>query len=266
MINREVTRTILNAAETTADTRTLSGSTLAFEIGAADKFYIGFPGRFASRYFKIGTANSNSVTFTMKTFNGTDFQPVKDFVDQTDTLGKSGWMHWENRDDWVLSKQAPINDKELYWAEFTVSGDLSAGTTLETVLNLFSDDTDLSVYYPTLVSDSRFLPDGQSDFLKQHEAAKNLVVLRLKQRKLIIFEHQIIDSNTVNVATVHACAKYIFGGLDGSEEILALKQEAEDDFDTEISSTRLNVDQNEDGKVDEAEKRDVGSETFVRRR
>ncbi len=266
MINREVTRTILNAAETTSDTRSLNGSPLAFVIGAADKFYIGFPGQFASRYFKIGTANSNSQTFTLKTFNGTDFQPVKDFVDQTNGLKKSGWMHWDNRDDWVKSSQAPINDKELFWAELTVSGDLSAGTTLESVINLFSDDTDLSVYYSTLVSDPRFLPDGQSDFLPQHEAAKNLVVLRLKQRKLIVFEHQIIDPNTVNVAAVHACAKYIYGGLDGSEEILALKKDAEDDFDNEINSTRLSVDQNEDGKVDEAEKRDVSSETFVVRR
>lgn len=532
MINREVTRTILNTTETTGDTRSLQGSALAFALGGSDKFYVGFPGRFNNRFFKPGVPNTNTTVLSVKTWDGTAFVAVSDLIDETKCFSKNGWVHWENRTDWVKKKQSPVDDKDLFWAEFSIGGGgggstaatasidgaggspvqatasiddgtagipndgelvtivagtttyvfefdtdasvgagnfpvdigaltsaadvlealqvvmndeidsndltssfdggngtinmtagasfsgtsgnapnvtvgqtgsgfdiidfsggssgsslpadgdivniavdvsgpilvftfefddnastgptsipvnigtslqdsldnlqaaidanipsadittlgstgsilltagvnfpgisgntelqsnavgngvitvtgtdpsnffqgglaggggggLSAGTTMEAVLNLFSDDNDLRIYYPELVTDARFLPKNRTDFLEQHEAAKNEVVVRLKQRRLIMFEYQILDINSVNIAAIHACAKIIYAGMDGSEEILALMNQAKDEFDEQINQTRLNVDQNEDGVISEAEKRDVSTQTFVERR
>lgn len=265
-INREVTRTILNATETTKKTRSLQGSSQAFVLLTSDKFYVGFSGKFATRYLKMATVNTNASTLSVKQWTGSAYEAVEDLVDETEGFTQSGWVHWQNKTTWKKSTQAPITEKELYWTEWTVSADLSAGTAIEAILNLFSDDNDLRVYYPELITDTRHLPDSRSDFLEQHEAAKDLVVLRLRERKAIESEAQIIDVNRVNVAAIHACAKIIYGGMGSSERILLKKTEAEEDFESEISQVNFAVDKNKDGVISDFEKKDIHQGPMIVRR
>lgn len=268
MINRHVTRTILNSLETTKETRSINSDTLAFVVGAADKFYVGFPGRYANRYVSVSTVNTNTVNLTVKTWDGTAYQPVEDLIDETEGFTKSGWVHWNNREDrdWEKHAQTPIDDTELYWTEWSFDASTSAGTALQSVLNLFSDDDDLRAYYPSLVTDTRWLPDGRTDFLEQHDTAKKLVVLRMQQRRLITDESQIIDINSLNTAAVHACASLIYAGAGGGEEIRAMSDAANAKFENEVDELRLNVDENKDGIVSSAERDDISSETDLTRR
>lgn len=265
MINRRVTRSILNTTETTDKTNSPTSNTLSFVFLTTDAFYVGFQGPFAARYFKMGTVNTNSATLTVKYWNGSTWANVEDLVDQTYGFTQSGFIHWQNVGDWVASEQTPVTDKELFWIKITTSANLSAGTTLQAVLNLFCDDALVTAYYPEIISDTRYLPSGKTDFLEQYIAAKDLVVLRLKQRQLIGDESHIIDINAVSIAAIHAFAKVLLSPIATNDETKERLNQASRDFEDEVSRLSLGVDQNKDGLVSEAEEQDFGSTFMVRR-
>lgn len=267
MINRYVTRTVLNSTEVTSKTRSLDGSEQTFELTTADSFYLVFKGKITARYFKMGTVNSNSITISVDTWDGSAWQSVEDLVDETEGFTKDGFIHWQNRNDWKTLEQAPLSDREdLYWARIQVSGDLSVGTTLEACINLFSNDDDLAVYYPELISDTSFLPSGQTSFIKQHEMAKEYVVQKLKERKLIDDESQIIDYNAVNVAAIHATAYLILAPIATSEAMIDLANRAKSSRDDELDTLRLNVDTDKDGISEDHERIEIAVPVGIFRR
>jgi hypothetical protein len=226
---------------------------------------MGFYAPFQSRHMQFENLNTTTVSLTVEYWNGSAWVATVDFVDQTLGLTRSGFLSWTNQADWVASKQAPINDISLFWIRVSVDLDLDAGTSLQSVLNLFSDDDSLRLYYPELVNDTRFLPQDRTDYLDQHVAAKDLVVLKLKQRRLIKDERQILDINEVFTAATHACAYLILHPVATSETIIELAERALKAFENEVSQLALSVDQSDDGTLSEAERVDFG-ETFIERR
>lgn len=265
MINRRVVRTILDTTETMAKTNSPSSDALAFQFLTTQSFYVGFYGKFANRYFLMGVANTNPADITVEYWDGSAWATVLDVIDQTNGFTQSGFIHWENVGDWQPLELTPADDVALYWVRLKTSANLSATTTLQAVLNLYCDDELLRAYYPELISDSRYLPPGRTNFLEQYLAAKDLVVLRLRQRRLIQDESQIIDSNDVAVAAVHAAAKIIMKPIATSDEMRQRLADSEAEFDNEISQLSLNVDKDKSGVVSEVERSDMG-EPFLRRR
>jgi hypothetical protein len=213
----------------------------------------------------MGTVNTNSVTLAVTYWDGAAYSPVEDLVDETLGFRQSGFVSWQNKDEspeWTAYAQTPVTDVELYWIRVKVSGALSAGTTLQSVLDLFSDDNMLRVYYPEIVSDTRYLPPSRTNFLEQHVAARDLVRLRLKQRKVITDESQILDINEVSAAAVHACAQIILSPIDQDSDVL---KRAQDAFNNEINELDKAVDKNQDGIVSDAERSDFGFTDVLRR-
>jgi hypothetical protein len=255
MINRRVTRTVYNSTEKTAETSSLQSLPLTFELQTSDSFYVGYHGRFSARYFVIDTANTNAATITVEYWNGSTWTAVTDLVDQTSlggkTLAQSGFMSWENDSTWAKTTVASL---ELYWIRIKTSANLSSGTTIQAIQNLFSDDTLLRAYYPELVTNSQYLPEGRTNFLEQHLAAKDLVVLRMKQRQLIDDESQIIDVNDVAIGAVHACAWLIVNPIASSDPSKELRDSALKQFNEEMNRLNKSVDQNNDGVVSEVER------------
>jgi hypothetical protein len=270
MINRNVTRTLVDTTETTNKTLSITSESLAFAFTTAEKLYIGFQGPFAARYFHMKVANTNPATLTVKYWDGNSFELVEDMVDQTFGMTRSGFISWNNMSDWKPSEQTPLTDVELYWVEISTSANFSGTTEVQAIENFFSDDDLLRQFYPELVSDSRFKPIDASNtqstnFLEQHRAAKDMVVLRLKQRKMIDFEHQIIDINAVAIAAVHAAAWIILNPIATSDDIKELATRARTAFDEEIAQVSFSIDRNEDGIVSDAERRSITATTVVRR-
>lgn len=255
MIYRNRIRTIKNSTETTLETTTVSASTVAFALTTSDYLYVGHDKPFTTRYFALGTVNSNSITVSIDYWNGTAWTAVEDKVDQTLGFTQSGFISWQNNSDWVKKAQTPISDVELYWVRVSVSGSLSAGTTLQAVLNLFSDDTLLRTYYPELLSDSRYLPPNRTTFLEQHEAAKNLVVLRLQQKRGIETESQILDINEVSIAAVHACAYIILNPIATNEETRQRADDAFKAFNNELDLVRTSFDTDDTGTINTIEEK-----------
>ncbi len=265
MINRRVTRTILETTETTSETQSLSSDALAFVLTDAQKFYVGFQGRFASRHFAMGTANTNAATLTVKYWDGTAFTAVEDLLDQTDGMTKSGFISWQNVQDWVTVEQTPVDDVALYWIEITTDTTFSVGTTLQSVITLFSDDEMLRIFYPELINDATYLPAGRTDFLEQHNAARIKVLRRLKQRNKIQDDEQIIDVNEVAEASVHCAAWMILNPIARSESDQELRDEAFENFEREIRESDIRPDLNKDGVVVEAEREIVRTAIITRR-
>ena len=269
MLNRRITRVLLNATEITSGVSAPGGSeTIA--MTDSDFLYVGFYGKFASRHFEVATANDQTSVLSCEYWDGTAWQAVDDLIDQTASAGKtlaqSGFVSWTNKSDWQAKNQTGTDaDLELFWVRFSVSATLAVTTALGSVLNLFSDDTLLSIYYPELVSDAAYLPSGKTDFLDQHIAAKDLVVLRLKQRKIIDQESQIIDINDVAIASVHAAALTILRPIATSPDTQNLFEKAQTSFNDEISKVSFAVDTDKSGIISEAERGQVLSVGVYRR-
>lgn len=262
MLARRVTRCIFSGAEITQSTQDPTGNSTAFVMTTADFLYVGFPGKFAARHFSFGTANTNSSTLTVEYWDGDSWEPIKDLVDETQGFTQDGFVSWVNEDNWATTTVTPIDDVELFYVRFSVSADLSAGTTLNSVLNLYSSDKLLRRYYPELVSDARYLPPGRTNFLEQHLAAKDRVVLRLKQRRVIEDEAQIVDINEVAVAAMYATVLTILTFVDQDDEVLARTSAF---FEREIDDLTKSIDANKDGIVSDSERTDLGFGSVVRR-
>lgn len=271
MINRRVTRVVLNTAEITGFLSAANGADYVLALDTPDALYLGFQGKFASRYIQVGTApNDVASDLSVEYWDGSTWNGVDDLVDQTSvggvTLAQSGFISWQNKEDWKASSQAGVDlDIELYWVKLTVSVALNVATTIKSILNIYSDDTLLRMYFPELISDANYLPSGKTNFLDQHIAAKDLVVLRLKQRKIIESEAQIIEANDVSIAAVYAAAMLLLQPIATSESTKTLLEMAKEGFDSEISKVSFAVDSNESGLISDAERVQNLSVKVIRR-
>ena len=269
ILDRNKTRTILNTTETTSETGSINNSLLAFQLLGSDFFYIGFKGRFASRYFDIGTVNSNSANITVEYWNGTAWTEVEDLVDQTAGFTQSGFISWLNMTDWQPREQDPIVSDggevlKMFYIRLSTDTSFSVGTTLESVINLYSDDDLVRNLFPEIISDDRYLPPGRTNFLEQHFEAKNRVVRRMKQKNLIEDEAQIIDINEVAEAAAWAMIIIVLSPIATSEELSLILLRAKNNFESELSRINKNVDLNEDGVVTKGEERYTNGYIFRR--
>lgn len=214
-IHRNITRAILNSTEITGDVAIPGSDSAALVLTTSDSLYIGHFKRFASRHFQMGTANTNAATLSASYWDGDSWSAVEDLIDQTEGMTKSGFISWVNPSSnaWQTQKLSPVSSRELYWLRIQTSANFSAGTTLQSVLNLFCDNVLMRDYYPELVTDTRYLPSGRTDFTEQFNAAKNMVVDQLKANDLIRDESEILDINEVAIAAVHASAWIIYNPI-----------------------------------------------------
>ena len=262
MLARRVTRVIFNTTEITQSTQDPTADATPFVMTTGDFLYLGFHGKFAARHFNLDTLNTNTSVMTIEYWDGDSWEAVKDLVDETVGFTKNGFVSWINQDDWKAKAQTPAVDVELFYIRLSISADLSAGTSLQSVLNLFSDDRLLRRFYPEIVSDSRNLPPGRSDFIEQYIAAKDQVVLRLKQRRVIQDESQIIDINEVAEAATHAAAKIILFSISQDDELIGRAAAA---FNNEINDLTKAADISGDGIVSSGERDGPSFGTVVRR-
>jgi hypothetical protein len=154
---------------------------------------------------------------------------------------------------------APLSDEDLYWVKIEVTADLSAGTILSAIMNLFCDDSVIRGLDPEIITDSRYLPPSRTDFIEQYILAKDFVVTRLIQKKVIKDESQIIDINQVAIAAGYAALIVILTPIAKSEQSVAKLQRAKDNFESWLSEVNFAIDENKDGILSETERRQITS-------
>jgi len=253
-IQRNITRSILNASEVTKDLSRPGTEALSFVLTTSDFLYIGFKKPFSTRHFQMGVVNSNSATLSVSYWDGAGWTAVKDLIDQTEGFTRSGFISWVNFTNWEKSFQTPVSDKGLYWVRLSTDADLSAGTTIESLLNLFCDQEMLRRYYPEIVTDSSYLPPGRTNFTEQFVAGTELTYDALKKDALIKDESEIIDINEVSIAAVHASAWVILDWVTRDIEAReAIVDPAWNKFQSALNDTKLDLDYNNDGEISEIE-------------
>jgi hypothetical protein len=273
MINRSFTRAILNGVEVTDKTRSVASSALTFELTTAQYLYLGFRQPFTTRYFDMATSNTNACTLTAEFWTGSAWKAVEDLIDETAGFTKSGFISWLNMGLWQYSTQSPVVaansenstqiDIEYYWMRIKVSANLSTGTTLQSITNIFCHDLLFGTYYPDILADSRYLPAGRDNFMEQYVAAKDHVVRRMRQMAKITDEGDLLDINDVAVAACHATAYIILNPIARDDESRAVASAAYKACEAELERGTQAVDTNKDGKI-ESEERYSGT-TFLGR-
>jgi hypothetical protein len=272
MLYRNTTRTILNATDTTEKTKSINSLALSLVMTASgpDYLYLGVKKPFTTRYFYFATPNTNPCTLTVEYWNGTAWTAVEDLIDQTHGFTQSGFISWTGSSNWNYKEQTPIVASSsvdpklyLYWVRIRVSADLSASTSLQAILNLFCDDTLFQAMYPNIAT-SAYYPSGKTNFLEQYEAAKNMVVLRLKQKGEIKDETEILDITEVAAAAVHATAYILLNPIARDDVKRQAAADAKAALNDEIKNSVFTLDQNNNATLDD-ESGPAGGCTFLTR-
>jgi hypothetical protein len=99
--------------------------------------------------------------------------------------------------------------------------------------------------------------------MDQLVAAKDLVVLRLKQDDLIRDESEILDINEVAISATHATAWIILNPIAVDDGDVNRAKEAFTHFNAELNKVKLDLDYDNSGIIEEAEK-NIGNAFIVR--
>lgn len=240
-----------------------SGTVSTVIVALEDALFIGSDLPFNHRYIQIGTANSNSCTITVSVWDGSTFNAVVDGFDQTSGFTTSGILSWvkDTSQSWgqeqsteTVTGLTTLKIYDLYWVKLTFSANMSAGTTLKYVGHKFCEDADLGGYYPDLIlsATKTAFSSGKTDWTEQEVLASEEIISDLRKKKFIWSDSQILDWNIFNLACVHKTAEIIFRafGDDYKDNLI----EANKQYHKAMSGLDFNVDTNEDGELDEAEK------------
>jgi hypothetical protein len=239
---------------------------------AQDYLYIGSELPFNTRYFDLGTVNTEAATASVSLWNGSAWVPTKDVLDGTRvgasgtaSLGKSGEVTYAQDIDNAGWQCVRISSEvtgltatsvfNMYWTRWHWSADLLAGTSLNYVGLLFSDDDDLYGSYPDLQNAG--LKDayetGKSDWREQAFNASESIVREMRRRNIIATRDQIFDTSLLLDANVHKTAEIIYGGL-GSAYAEA-KKAAAIEYGKALDLKFFQVDKDGSGTLDPSEKR-----------
>lgn len=257
-------RVLFGTADRTLEMNRPGAKSVVYQLSDTNFIYLGSEGKFASRFFGFEVPNTANEDLVVEYWNGSTWNIVKDLIDQTFGLSENGFVFWTNVEEW-RAQILPGIDKNLFYVRVSATGAMDFALEFDSILDVYSDDKALEYYYPELVTDTRFLPENQTNFIPQHLAAARKCVDELKQRGLIETPDQVIDGMQLTRAAVHACAMIILRPIVRDDQFLSLYEDAERSFKAAISELSFDVDRNKDGVISEAEKQNVNFVGVVRR-
>jgi hypothetical protein len=252
-----------------------SGSHPMTFVAAEDALFIGSLVPFNHLYFKLGTTvNTAASNMSISTWDGSEFKPVVDIQDETETtapLAQSGHLTWtpnrlhswhrehtEDNGTERITGLGGITVYDNYWLKITFDADLDAGLEIEWLGQLFSDDEMLGAEYPDLVRSNVLtaFKSGKTDWQEQHVKASEIVIQDLVRKGVILEKGQILDRDKLSLASVSKCAEIIFGafGDDYAEDKIRARNEYEKRLDLSV----YHQDADNDAIIDRSE---VGTRT-----
>jgi len=245
-----------DAEDYARDTFTLSLSS------TEDYHYIGFHKPFNALYVELTTANTQANTFTAEVFDGTLWNAVDDFHDDSKGYTRSGFITWEK----AGMKTTEIDGEDKFFIRLRPSDDHTA-TTIQGINLVFSDDIMMQQHFFE-VNDSTLIPSGQSSHIMSHVAARNEIVQWLRKAgyiKRVSFTNvdnytrwELHDIHEIRqAATFMALSNIFFNLSDNPEDGWFRKyQEYRTRAQEELALVTLSTDEDDDGVVDDSEKLD----------
>jgi hypothetical protein len=246
-----------------------SGSRVVDFVAAEDAIYIGSDLPFNHRYFEMSVVNAIDSAISIAIWTGSQWTPAVNVIDMTSlsdaSLGQNGIISWtpdKDASSWNIQQDSSdipalqgIHIYDLYWARLTFSVDLNPLTAISFVGHKFSQDEDLASFYPelnTTASKAMFMT-GKTNWNPQHIAAAEQIIKDLRRKNIIWSRNQIINWELFTTASVHFVASIAFRAFgDDYQDNFA---QAIKDYSVAMNQLKFEVDLNENGRVDEWERR-----------
>lgn len=234
-----------------------------------DHLYIASDLPFTSRYFFVSTANDVASVIKVEIWWNNEWVEAVDVIDGTAVSGKSfgqsgivqwktpllkGWgMEQDSEDVDGITKVGVYN---CYWCRFSWSASLKVTTALKYIGFKFSDDTQLTDYYPDLKNTNLMtaFETGKTNWDEQTFAAGEDIIRRLRSGNIVRSPNQILNYEIFLEPSIHKTASFIYSGIGR-----AYKEDAEKADKKYIDTMKMNyfdVDLDADGVLSATEKTD----------
>lgn len=240
---------------------------------STDYLYIGQKLPFNHAYFKPGTANTTTTSVSVSIWDGNEWRSCAEVTDTTKASGKSlaqvGFISWvpTKNNPWaaedtidtegnvLITGIDTITIYDLYWARLSFSSGLYSGTTLAWIGNVFSNDDDLGVEFPDLVTTATKTGNTfTSGYEALHVKAAEIIIQDLKKKNIIWYAGQILDREELRLASVQLVASLIFNAM--GDTYSDQKVDARKEYLSRIDNVKFTLDYNQDA-IENVEERFV---------
>ena len=223
---------------------------------------IGFNKPINAAYVEILVANENVGTMTGEYYNGTDWEPLNGFFDETASLTRSGFVQWErNQTD---ETKTTIDGNELFFYRFRPS--VTHNLVIVRGINIvFSDDTDLKTEFFEIAD---FLPNGETSHILSHVASRNQIIQHIRNAgitkskngtKSDISAFDLHDVGQIKLASTYLTLSKIFGAVtddpDGNYKDKSVDFHSK--YSIAIKTPFIDIDSDDDGIRDNSENKQI---------
>jgi hypothetical protein len=248
-----------------------SMDTFRHELDTGKYLYVGYDKVISALYLYLGaTVNLAGGSMIVEYWNGTAWTQLS-VVDQTQYLKMSGIINWKAPTD---ATETTIEGLPKCWVRLSGTSLSTLAITFQYVGLLFSDDTDIGLEYPSVLKEC-FYPQGKTDFVIYHIAAKDYIMSELLRKGYTkkvdgktepINQWDVLNIYELRQASLYYAMSQIFFNLsdNSSDNYWQKYTEYKAKFENAINLGMLRIDQDNDGQVDEDEKQPIKSYRWVR--
>lgn len=164
-----------------------------------DYLYIGFRKSINAVFIEMNAANANANSFTFEYYKGT-WSAITNFSDETKGFVRSGFLVWDRN---LTDEEAvTIDGQEAFWYRLRPSVTHSAGTILQGLNIVFSDDSDLQ---SEVMNISSYIASGATSHILSHVAARDKINQDLRNKgyvKLNVATGRFEDLNVFDILNI----------------------------------------------------------------
>ncbi len=248
-------------------------------VAAQDKLYIGSDVPFNHRFISVSVPNSSSSVASVDIWDGDDWEPAVDVIDQTSisgvTLAQNGILSWatDRNKTWAQEVSTEKMDGSgletlkiynMYWVRINLSANILNTTALKYIGHKFSKDEDLGGYYPDLNRSTvkTAFAAGKTTWDDQHIMAAEEVFRDLRKKKAAWAKGQIFEWEPFTAPAVHKVAQIVYTAF--GEDYEGRRDEAQTAYDNAMEGVLIQgIDGDADGHIGTEEH--AGSSITLRR-
>lgn len=253
-----------------ADAQDFKRDVFGLELTSDDFIYVGYNKNINALYIDLATPNTIPASLVLEYYTTQNVWSALAISDDTKGMTRSGFITWARPED---AQAVSVNSIESCWVRISSSANTDV-MSVQAINILFSDDNDICQEVPALI-DACFYQNGQASHILNHVAAKNYIMGRLRSLKYIkttangdenINEWDILDIFELRQASTYYAISQIYFNLSDNvdDQYWAKYQEYNKKFEEAFGLGQLRIDTNDDGLVNETEKRPIASVRWER--
>lgn len=230
--------------------------------------YIGYYKPINTLYVSLETPQIVANSLTVELWNGSAWVAVDNKFDDSKGFTRSGFINWDKSNSQV---EHTVNSVSKYWIRISPSAD-QGQCVVKGINIIFADDQDLITEVPE-ITDTNHLA-GKTSHILTHVAVRNQIIQDLNNKDYKKIDPitgrsedltcwDILDANQIKQAAMFlALAKIYFNFSDNPEDKYYQKyQDYMARYKDAYNLSRLFLDEDDDGTLDENEQRAEGFST-----